>query len=84
MPKGYGHLDVRENDRHVWIATPTIQKLRIALDGLAEAGAPVDAPLMISQLVNAPSVFAVRELGQASADAEAEAEAWARRIGADG
>ena len=80
MPSNYGHLQVRENGRHLWIDTPTIEKLRIALDSLIEAGVPEGTPLVLSQLANAPSVFVIRELG--SADPSEDAEAWARRIGA--
>ena len=80
MPKHYGHLQVRENDRHAWVDTPTITKLRIALAGLEEAGVGADTPLMITQLANALSVFAIREL--AAPDTNADAELWAQRIGA--
>jgi hypothetical protein len=80
MPKRYGHLQVRENDRHAWVDTPTITKLRVALDGLEEAGVGADAPLMITQLANALSVFTIREL--VTPDTNADAEVWARRIGA--
>ena len=44
------------------ISRPSIVTLRYELDALEAAGVPVDAPLAISPIANAPGTYLIREV----------------------
>lgn len=53
-------MEITDHQTLQWVETPTIHKLRIALDRMEAAGVTASTPLRITELANYPGVIAVR------------------------